>query len=146
MSIVQEFKEFASKGNVVDLAVGVILGTAFGKIVSSFTDDIIMPPLGMVLGKVDFSSLFINLTPEKPVKSLTEAKTAGAAVLGYGNFLNQIINFLIVAFAMFLLVKGMNAIRRQQEAPAPPPETPEPPAQEKLLAEIRDILKAQPGR
>lgn len=149
MSIIKEFREFASKGNVVDLAVGVIIGGAFGKIVTSFTDDIIMPPLGKILGNIDFSSLLINLTPEKltkggtPVKSLADAKAAGAAVIAYGNFFNQIINFLIVAFAMFVLIKGMNLMRRKQEVPAPPPAPPEPPAQEKLLVEIRDLLKAQ---
>jgi large conductance mechanosensitive channel len=149
MSFFQEFKEFASKGNVVDLAVGVIIGAAFGKIVSSFTDDIINPLLGLALGKVDFSNMFLYLTPEKalkdgsPVKTLADVKAASGAALAYGNFFNTIINFLIVAFAMFLLVKGMNAMRRKQEAPIPEPTVPEPPAQEKLLTEIRDLLKAQ---
>ena len=134
--MVKEFKEFAMKGNVVDMAVGVIIGAAFGKIVTSLVEDILMPPLGMVLGKVDFASLFLQLSGT-PVTSLVEAKKAGVPVIAYGNFLNQIINFVIVAFAIFLVVKQVNRFRREE--PAPP--APELSTQEKLLTEIRDALQ-----
>src|SRR5713226_8981671 len=107
MAMMKEFKEFAMRGNVLDLAVGVIIGAAFGKIVSSFVDDVIMPPIGGLLGHVDFSSLFINLS-DKPYESLVAAKRAGAATLNYGNFVNTVINFLIVAFCVFLVVKSVN--------------------------------------
>lgn len=121
--MLKEFKEFALRGNVVDLAVGVIIGAAFGKIVSSLVEDIIMPPIGMILGKVDFSSLFINLS-ETAYPSLAEAKKAGAATLNYGIFLNNILNFLIVAFAIFLVVKQINRLKREPPpAPAGPPTT-----------------------
>ena len=134
--MVKEFKEFAMKGNVVDMAVGVIIGGAFGKIITSLVEDVIMPPIGMVLGKVDFSSLFLQLSGT-PVASLAEAKKAGVPVIAYGNFLNQIINFAIVAFAIFLIVKQVNRFRREE--PAPP--APELSTQEKLLTEIRDALQ-----
>jgi large conductance mechanosensitive channel len=148
MSIFSEFRDFAAKGNVLDLAVGVIIGAAFGKIVTSLTDDIIMPPLGRILHGVDFTSLLINLTPDKlnkdgtPVHSLVEAKAAGAAVIAYGNFINNIINFLIVAFAMFILVRAANKLRKPPP-PAPPPAPPEDTKEQLLLTEIRDLLKAQ---
>jgi large conductance mechanosensitive channel len=115
----KEFKQFALKGNLVDLAVGFILGGAFGKIVSSFVSDVIMPPLGLLLGKVDFSCLFINLTG-KHYATLAEAKASGAPTLNYGLFLMAVIDFLIVAGVMFLVVKYMNRLRK----PAPAPETP----------------------
>lgn len=115
--MLQEFKKFALKGNVVDLAVGIIVGAAFGKIVSSFVADILMPPIGLLLGKVDFSNLFINLS-SKNYKSLADAKSAGAATLNYGMFLNNVIDFLIVAFAVFLLVKQLNRLKSKEE-PAP---------------------------
>jgi large conductance mechanosensitive channel len=137
MSMMTEFKEFASRGNVVDLAVGVIIGGAFGKIVSSLVNDVIMPPIGLILGKVDFSNLFINLSG-KDVASVADAKKAGLATLNYGLFLNTAIEFLIVAFAVFLLVKQIN--RFKKEAPAAPAA---PPPEEKLLTEIRDLLAAQ---
>ena len=137
MSMITEFKEFAARGNVVDLAVGVIIGGAFGKIVSSVVNDIVMPPIGLLLGKVDFTNLFINLSG-KEAASLADAKKAGLATLNYGLFLNTCIEFLIVAFAVFLLVKQIN--RLKTEAPAAPAE---PPAQEKLLAEIRDLLASK---
>ena len=105
--MLKEFKEFAMRGNVLDLAVGVILGAAFGKIVASLVDDVLMPPLGRLLGKVDFSNLFINLG-DKTYDSLAAAKAAGAPTLNYGNFINTIINFLIVAFSVFLLVRSVN--------------------------------------
>jgi large conductance mechanosensitive channel len=119
--MLKEFREFAMKGNVVDLAVGVVIGAAFGKIVDSLVADIIMPPIGKLLGGVDFSSLFVTLGGGT-FPSLKAAKDAGAATLNYGIFINAIINFTIIAFALFLVVKGMNAMRRQ-EATAPPPPT-----------------------
>ncbi|NUL81596.1 MAG: large conductance mechanosensitive channel protein MscL [Armatimonadetes bacterium] len=136
--MLKEFKEFALKGNVVDLAVGLVIGAAFGRIVSSLVDDVIMPPIGYLLGKVDFSSLFVSLTGQS-YASLDEAKKAGAPVIGYGSLINTIVYFVIVAFAMFMVVRGMNRMKRA-EAEAPPAPS-EPPAQEKLLAEIRDLLK-----
>lgn len=136
--MLKEFKEFALKGNVVDLAVGLVIGAAFGRIVSSLVDDVIMPPIGYLLGKVDFSSLFVSLTGQS-YASLDEAKKAGAPVIGYGSLINTIVYFVIVAFAMFMVVRGMNRMKRAEaEAPPAPAETP---AQEKLLAEIRDLLK-----
>jgi large conductance mechanosensitive channel len=114
----KEFREFAVKGNVMDLAVGVIIGAAFGKIVTSLVNDVLMPPLGLLLGKVDFSNLFFSLSGAE-YASLDEAKKAGAATLNYGLFLNTVIEFLLVAFAVFLLVKQVNRLRR--EPPPPPP-------------------------
>lgn len=111
----KEFKEFAVKGNVIDMAVGIIIGAAFGKIVSSFVNDILMPPVGLLLGKVDFSSLFLNLSG-KPYDSLAGAKAAGAATINYGLFLNTVTDFIIVAFAIFLLVKQINRLKRGPEA------------------------------
>lgn len=143
MSILKEFREFAVKGNAVDLAVGIIIGAAFGKIVSSLVEDVIMPPIGYILGGVDFSGLFLALNGES-YPSLQAAKDAGAPVIGYGTFANTVINFLIVAFAVFMLVKWINKLRRmsgmEDEAPA---EAPEPPRQEVLLEEIRDLLKTK---
>ena len=114
----KEFKEFALKGNVLDMAVGIIIGAAFGTVVKSLVDDVIMPPIGLLLGKVDFANLFINLSG-KPFDSLAEAKKAGAAVIAYGAFLNNILSFLIVALAVFLLVKTVNRFRRQAKAAEP---------------------------
>jgi len=117
--VLKEFKEFAMRGSVLDLAVGVILGAAFGKIVSSFVDDVLMPPLGKLLGHVDFSNLFINLS-DKSFETLSAAKTAGAPTLNYGNFINTIINFLIVAFSIFLLVRSVNRwLPKPPVTPAP---------------------------
>ncbi len=140
--MLKEFKEFAMRGNVVDMAVGIIIGAAFGAIVKSLVDDVIMPPIGLALGNVDFSNLFLVLkegaTPG-PYASLAEAKNAGAVAISYGVFINTIINFIIVAFALFIVIRAMNRLKKQEEAaPAPPPE---PSNEEKLLAEIRDILK-----
>jgi large conductance mechanosensitive channel len=115
--MLKEFKEFAMRGNVLDMAVGIIIGAAFGKIVAVFVSDVLMPPIGLLLGKVDFSNLFINLSG-KPVSSIAEAKAAGAATINYGLFLNSVIDFLIVAFAIFLLIKQVNRLKRQPE-PAP---------------------------
>ena len=140
-----EFREFAVKGNVVDLAVGVIIGAAFGAIVSSLVADIVMPPLGLLLGGVDFKDFFVVLRDgvkaAPPYANLADAKTAGAVTLNYGLFLNAVLNFLVVAWAIFLLVRGMNRMRRQ-EAVAPTV-VPVPSAEEALLAEIRDLLKAK---
>ncbi len=120
MGMIKEFKEFAVKGNVLDLAVGVIIGAAFGKIVSSLVDDVIMPPIGMGLGKVDFANLFWNLG-DKPVASVAAAKAAGVPTINYGLFLNNVISFLIVAFVVFLVVKQVNRMRRGEEVAAPAP-------------------------
>jgi large conductance mechanosensitive channel len=138
---IQEFKEFALRGNVVDLAVGIIIGVAFGAVVNSLVEDVIMPPLGLIIGNVDFSDLFINLSGQD-YASLAAAREAGAPVIAYGAFINVVINFVVVALAVFLLVKGMNRLRRKQEQA--PEEVPVPPRQEVLLEEIRDILKARP--
>lgn len=133
MGFVQEFKDFAVKGNMVDMAVGIIIGGAFGTIVSSLVSDVIMPPIGLAMGGVDFSNLAVNLG-QNP---------AGEPVLlKYGTFINHCISFLIVAFAVFMLVKGINSLRRKEaEAPAEPPA---PTTSEKLLEEIRDSLKSRP--
>jgi large conductance mechanosensitive channel len=118
----REFREFAMRGNVVDLAVGIIIGVAFGKIVTSLVNDIIMPPIGLLLGRVDFSSLFINLS-RQPYASLAEAKAAGAPTINYGVFLNTVIDFIIVAFVIFLLIRLINRLSRQREAPPAAPTT-----------------------
>ena len=116
----KEFRDFAMRGNVIDLAIGVIIGTAFGRIVTSLVNDIVMPPLGVLLGKVDFSNLYINLSGQT-YDSLAAAKAAGAATINYGVFINTVIDFVIVAFAIFLLVRGINRIKK---APAPAPVVP----------------------
>ena len=140
MSMVQEFKQFAMKGNVMDMAIGIIIGGAFGKIVSSLVTDVLMPPIGKLMGGVDFSNLFVALDSSKgPFKTLADAKTAGVATINYGLFINTVIDFVIVAFAIFLMVKGMNAMRKREEAKPTAPA--EPPADVKLLTEIRDLLK-----
>lgn len=133
MSMMSEFKEFAMKGNVVDLAVGVIIGGAFGKIVSSFVADVIMPPIGMILGGVDFKTLALVLKP-------AEGK-AEAVMLNYGNFIQAVVDFTIVAFVIFMVIKGMNSLKKQEAAApvAPPP----PSAQEVLLTEIRDAIRGK---
>jgi len=114
----KEFKEFAMKGSMVDLAVGIVIGAAFGKIITSLVSDVIMPPIGLLLGEVDFSSLFIDLSG-KGYATLAEAKAAGAATINYGLFLNTVIDFIIVAFVIFLIIKQINRMKRE-EAPAPP--------------------------
>jgi large conductance mechanosensitive channel len=133
----KEFKEFAVRGNVVDMAVGIIIGAAFGRIVTSFVNDVIMPPIGLLVGNTDFSQLFINLN-DGAYATLAEAQEAGAATLNYGIFLQTVFDFLIVAFAIFLVVKQMNKLKRKDEA-APAPLKPT--KDQELLTEIRDLLK-----
>jgi large conductance mechanosensitive channel len=140
--MLKEFKEFAMRGSVVDLAVGVILGVAFGKIITSLVNDVIMPPIGLLMGNVDFSDLFVNLKMDTAYPSVAAAEEAGAPIIKYGVFINTVLDFVIVAFAIFLVIRGINRLRRKQEA-APPPPPPPPTTEEKLLAEIRDLLKAQ---
>lgn len=135
--MIKEFKEFVQRGNVLDLAVAVIMGAAFGAIVNSVVNDIIMPPIGLILGGVDFANLFVNLSGGD-YASLSAAQEAGAATINYGLFINNLINFLIIAFVIFLLVKAVNSMIKQKKVEAAPPE---PSAEEKLLTEIRDILK-----
>jgi large conductance mechanosensitive channel len=137
-----EFKKFAVQGNALDLAVGVIIGAAFGKIVSSLVEDVIMPPLGLLIGKVDFSNLFLSLTGQH-YDSLNAAKTAGAPTINYGVFLNNIINFLIVAFAIFILVRQINLLRTPEAAAKPDAAPAEPSDEVKLLTQIRDLLKTR---
>ena len=117
--MMEEFKKFIMRGNVLDMAIGIIIGAAFGKIVTSFVNDILMPPLGLLLGKVDFSNLFINLS-STPAATLAEAKDAGLPVIAYGAFLNSVVDFLIVAFAIFMLIRQVNKLMpKKEEAPAP---------------------------
>jgi len=139
--MLKEFKDFAMKGNVLDMAIGVIIGGAFGKIVSSLVSDVLMPPLGLLLGKVDFSSLFLNLSGT-PQPSLTAAKAAGVPTLNYGVFLQATFDFIIIAFVIFVLVKQVNRFKRETP-PAPPAPPPGPTNEEKLLMEIRDALKGR---
>ena len=141
MGFIKEFKEFAVKGNVMDMAVGVIIGGAFGKIVTSLVNDVLMPVIGKLTGGVSFVDLFVNLG-DGNYKTLAEAKEAGAATLAYGQFIQNIIDFLIVAFCIFLMIKGMNKLNRKKEEPEQPA-APAGPTQEELLAEIRDLLKKQ---
>jgi large conductance mechanosensitive channel len=139
--MLKELREFALKGNVVDMAVGIIIGGAFGTIISSLVADVLMPPIGLALGGVDFSSLFFVLkegAPAGPYATVDAAQTAGAVTINIGLFINAIISFLIVAFALFMVIKAMNSARKQQAAaPAPPPG---PTPDQKLLTEIRDLL------
>ena len=131
MSMMSEFRSFAMRGNVVDMAVGIVIGGAFGKIVSSFVNDVLMPPIGMLLGGVDFSSLAVTLK---------EASGDVAAVtLSYGSFIQTVVDFIIIAFAIFMVVKAMNSLKKKEEAAPPAP--PKPSAEETLLTEIRDLLK-----
>lgn len=140
--MLQEFKAFISRGNVVDLAVGVIIGTAFTAIVTSLVSDLLMPIIGLLTGGVDFTNWFVNLSGTKH-PTLAEAQKAGAATLNYGVFINAVIRFMIIAWAVFLLVKAVNkfsTLRKKEEAAVPPPA---PPADVVLLTEIRDLLKAR---
>ncbi len=137
MGFISEFKEFAMRGSVVDLAIGIIIGVAFGNIVNSLVNDVIMPPIGLLLGHVNFSDLFIDLSG-KGYPSLAAAKAAGAPVVAYGNFINTVINFLIIALVIFLMIRTMNKMLRKEEKEVPPA----PPSKEvQLLTEIRDSLK-----
>jgi large conductance mechanosensitive channel len=125
----KDFKEFVVRGNVVDMAIGIVIGAAFGAIVKSFVDDVLMPPIGLLLGNVDFSSLFVTLKEGSkaagPYVSLASAKAAGAVTLNLGIFINTIISFIIIAFAVFLVIKGINRMKREKEAPAAEPNTKE---------------------
>jgi large conductance mechanosensitive channel len=137
--MLKELREFALKGNVVDMAVGIIIGGAFGTIVSSLVADVLMPPVGLVLGGVDFANLFMVLkegVPAAPYATLAAAKEASAVTINVGLFINAVISFAIVAFALFLVIKAMNSARRQQPAAPPPGPTPD----QQLLTEIRDLL------
>ena len=139
--MLKEFREFAMRGNVVDMAVGLIIGAAFGAIVSSLVNDVLMPPIGLALGGADFSELFVMLkdgTPAGPYQTLAAAKAAKAVTMNIGVFINSLVTFVIVAFAVFMVVRSVNAARR---APAPAPAPAEPTPQEKLLTEIRDLLR-----
>jgi large conductance mechanosensitive channel len=142
--VLKEFREFAIKGNMVDMAVGIILGGAFGGVIQSLVNSILMPPIGLLVGGADFSNLFVVLREGSEIKgpyaSLDAATKAGATVLAYGSFVNTLINFLIVAFAVFLLVKAVNSLRREKELPSEPAVPPAPSAEERLLSEIRDLL------
>ena len=143
--MLKEFKEFAIKGNMLDMAVGIIIGAAFATIVNSLVNDVIMPPIGLLLGGVDFADFYIVLSEGAaaagPYASLAAAKEAGAVTLNYGVFINALISFLIVALSVFLIVRSFNKLKRkEEEAPAAPPK---PSAEETLLAEIRDLLKAR---
>jgi large conductance mechanosensitive channel len=137
--MLKEFKEFAMRGNVMDMAIGIIIGAAFGKIVTSLVNDVIMPPIGLLMGNVDFSNLFVNLTMGSSFGSVAEAEAAGAPIIKYGIFINTILDFVIVAFAIFLVIRGLNKLRRKEAAAPTPPPGPTPDQQ--LLAEIRDLLK-----
>ena len=138
MGMMKEFKDFAVKGNVMDMAIGIIIGGAFGTIVKSLVSDVLMPPIGVLMGGVDFANLF-HVLGEGTFETLDAAKEAGAATINYGIFINNIISFLIVAFAVFMLVKGLNAAKKKEaEAPAEPPK---PSNEEVVLGEIRDLLK-----
>jgi large conductance mechanosensitive channel len=135
-----EFREFAMRGNVVDMAVGIVIGAAFGRIVTSLVNDVIMPPIGLLMGNADFSDLFLDMSGSG-YPSVAAAEAAGAPIIKYGLFINTVLDFVIVAFAIFMVVRLMNRLKRKAEVatPAPPP----PSAEVKLLAEIRDVLKAQ---
>lgn len=133
MAIVKEFKEFAMRGNVVDLAVGVIIGAAFGKIVTSLVNDVIMPPIGYLTGGIDFKNLKILIKEGDPTKKIADVS------INYGNFINTLIEFLIIAFCIFMIVKGINSLKKPEPVPEPAPE-PGPTKEEVLLTEIRDLL------
>jgi large conductance mechanosensitive channel len=140
----REFREFAVRGNVVDMAVGILIGAAFGAIVRSLVADVLTPPIGILLGNVDFTNLFAVIQPgveAGPYATLADAQEAGAVTINYGVFLNSVVSFVIIAFAVFMLVRSLNRLKRQEEAkPAPPPA---PSREETLLGEIRDLLQAE---
>ena len=138
MGFISEFKEFAMKGNVLDMAVGVIIGGAFGKIISSLVDDVLMPLVGMMTGGIDVSGLAYTVMLPNPIEG---GELLAGATLKYGAFIQNVIDFLIIAFCIFLMLKGINKLNRKKEEPAPEPEAPAGPTQEELLTEIRDLLK-----
>ena len=141
--MLKEFKEFAAKGNMLDMAVGIVIGAAFATIIGSLVNDIVMPPIGMALGGVDFAELFMVIgqgDPAGPYATLAAAKEAGAVTINWGLFVNALITFVIIAFALFTVIKGFNSMKREEEAAPEAP--PEPSAEEKLLGEIRDLLRA----
>ncbi|MBK1796246.1 large conductance mechanosensitive channel protein MscL [Devosia sp. WQ 349] len=144
MSVFKEFRDFAIKGNMIDLAIGVIIGAAFGAIVSSIVDDVFMPLIGLIIGGIDFSNLFIVLSNPNniAVPSITAAKEAGIATLNIGLFINAVVKFTIIAFVLFMVVKGINALKRDA-AKEPVETTPAPSAEQVLLTEIRDALRAK---
>ena len=136
--MLDEFKNFAMRGNVVDMAVGIIIGASFGKIISSFVADVIMPPIGLLMGNVDFSQLFINLS-DVPYQSLALAKEAGAPTINYGIFLNTVLDFIIIAFAIFMVIRGLAKMKKKEEEK---PAEPEKPSEEvQLLTDIREALR-----
>lgn len=140
MSILKEFKTFAMRGNVIDMAVGIIIGAAFGKIVASLVADVIMPPIGLLIGGVDFTSIAITL--KEPVLDPVSGEVLKAAVvMKIGTFLQTFVDFVIIAFAIFLMIKGINKLDKKKEEPAPPAAPPPPTKEEELLTEIRDLLK-----
>jgi len=139
--MLKEFKEFAMRGNVIDLAVGIIIGAAFGRIVTSLVNDIIMPPIGLLMGNVDFSNLFVNLDMSQSFASVAEAEAAGAPIIKYGLFINTVLDFVIVAFAIFLVIRAINRFQRKKEAAPAAPAAP--PADVQLLTEIRDLLRSR---
>ncbi|MEM7164207.1 MAG: large conductance mechanosensitive channel protein MscL [Planctomycetota bacterium] len=141
--MLKEFKEFAMRGNVIDMAVGIVIGAAFGTIVKSFVADVLMPPIGMLLGNLDFSNMFIVLqggTEGVTFKTIEEAHKAGAVTLNYGLFANNVVNFIIVAFAIFMVIRAMNKLKKKEEEK--PAEPPKPTDEVVLLTEIRDALKS----
>jgi large conductance mechanosensitive channel len=139
MGLLNEFKAFAVKGNVIDLAVGVIIGSAFGKIVSSFVNDVVMPPLGLLIGGVDFKNLVLVL---KKATTNSAGEAVEAVTLNYGMFIQNVVDFTIIAFVIFMAIKGINKVnKKKEEVPATPPTPPAPTPSEKLLEEIRDLLK-----
>jgi len=145
-AVLKEFKEFAVKGNMLDMAVGIIIGAAFGTIIKSLVADVLMPPIGMLLGGVDFSQLFLTISEGAtagPYGTLAAAQEAGAVTINYGLFINALVSFLIVAWAVFFVVRGFNKMKKQEEVVEEAPAEPEPSAEETLLTEIRDLLKAQ---
>jgi large conductance mechanosensitive channel len=139
--MLQEFKKFAMRGNVVDLAIGVIIGAAFSKIIDSLVGDIIMPIIGRIAGGLDFTNYFIGLTPAASQATTYDAAKKAGATLGYGTFLTVTVNFLIIAWVLFLVIKGINRVAKREEATPPPP--PPPSKEQELLTEIRDLLKAR---
>ena len=146
--MLKEFKEFAAKGNMLDMAVGIVIGAAFATIIGSLVNDIIMPPIGLALGGVDFSEMFLVLgqgDPAGPYATLAAAKESGAVTMNWGIFVNSLMTFAIIAFALFMVIRSFNKMKNEEEAaPEAPEAPPEPSAEETLLAEIRDLLRARP--